>query len=92
MFPVTYVVSWVGQKVIYDMRERMFRHLQRLSFLTIPVMLLALRYFKNRMRDAFMEMRRKRADMNANLAESISGVRVTQSFVREDGNQENFDQ
>lgn len=150
-FGQTYLVSWVGQKIIYDMRERMFRHLQRLSFrfydsmatgrimsrlmsdvdainqlvsaglvtvfadsliliaimatmlkmnwqlalvsfLTIPVLLLVLQYFKNRMRDAFMELRRKQADMNANLAESISGVRVTQSFTREDVNQVNFDQ
>jgi ABC-type multidrug transport system fused ATPase/permease subunit len=150
-FGQTYVVSWVGQTIIYDMRDRMFRHLQALSFkfydsmatgrimsrlmsdvdainqlvssglvsifansmiliaiiitmlkmnwrlalvsyITIPVLLLVLQYFKNRMRDAFMEMRRKAADMNANLAESISGVRVTQSFTREDKNQEDFNQ
>jgi len=147
----TYVVSYVGQRIIYDLRERMFSHLQRLSFrfydtmatgrimsrlmsdvdainqmvssglvsvfadsmvliaiiitmlkmnwrlalaafLTIPVLLLVLQYFKNRMRRAFMEMRRKAADMNANLAESISGVRVTQSFTREDQNKESFSQ
>jgi ATP-binding cassette subfamily B multidrug efflux pump len=150
-FGQTYVVSWVGQRIIYDMRERMFTHLQKLSFrfydtmstgrimsrlmsdvdainqlvstglvtvvadslilvaimvtmlnmnaplalvsfLTIPLLLLVLRFFKNRMRDAFMRMRRRQADMNANLAESISGVRVTQSFTREDQNQNQFDQ
>jgi ATP-binding cassette, subfamily B, multidrug efflux pump len=150
-FGQTYVVSWVGQTIIYDMRDRMFRHLQSLSFkfydsmatgrimsrlmsdvdainqlvssglvsifansmvlvaiiltmlkmnwrlamvcfITVPVLLLVLQYFKNRMRDAFMQMRRKAADMNANLAESISGVRVTQSFTREEKNQEEFNQ
>ncbi len=147
----TYVVSYVGQSVVYDMRDRMFRHLQRLSFrfydtmatgrimsrlvadvdainqlvssglvtvfadsmvlvaimvtmlqmnwrlalvsfLTIPVLLVVLQYFKGRMRDAFMKMRRKYADMNANLAESISGVRVTQAFHREEQNQAQFNQ
>ncbi|MEW8979817.1 MAG: ABC transporter ATP-binding protein [Symbiobacterium sp.] len=28
----TYIVSFVGQSIIYDLRERMFGHLQRLSF------------------------------------------------------------
>ena len=146
-----YLVSWVGQTIIYDMRDRMFRHLQRLnfrfydsmatgrimarlmsdvdainqlvssglvsifadsmvlvtimitmlkmnwrlaliSFVTIPVLLAVLRWFTARMRRAFMEQRRKAADLNANLAESISGVRVTQSFTREDKNQGQFNQ
>lgn len=150
-FGQNYVISWVGQTIIYDMRDRMFRHLQALSFkfydsmatgrimsrlmsdvdainqlvssglvsifansmvlvaiaitmlkmnwrlamvsfLTIPVLLLVLQYFKNKMRDAFMDMRRKSADMTANLAESISGVRVTQSFTREGQNQNQFNE
>ncbi|MFZ5823192.1 MAG: ABC transporter ATP-binding protein [Bacillota bacterium] len=147
----TYIVSWVGQTIIFDLREKMFRHLQRLgfhffdsmatgrimsrlmsdvdainqlvssglvtifadtmvlitimatmlsmnwrlalvSFITIPVLILVLQYFKNRLRDAFMQMRRRHADMNANLAESISGMRVTQAFTREGQNQEQFNQ
>lgn len=150
-FGQTYVISWVGQTVIYDMRDRMFTHLQALSFkfydtmatgrimsrlmsdvdainqlvssglvsifansmvliaiaatmlnmnwrlalvsfITVPVLLGVLQFFKNKMREAFMDMRRKAADMNANLAESISGVRVTQSFTREGQNQHQFDE
>ncbi|HEY3364237.1 MAG TPA: ABC transporter ATP-binding protein [Symbiobacteriaceae bacterium] len=146
-----YVVSWVGQTIIYDLRDQMFRHLQKLSFkfydqmatgrimsrlmsdvdainqlvssgvvsifansmvlvaiiatmlkmnwrlalvafLTIPVLLLVIRYFRDRMRETFMTMRRRYADLNANLAESISGVRVTQSFTRENQNQGQFNQ
>ncbi|HLN63950.1 MAG TPA: ABC transporter ATP-binding protein [Symbiobacteriaceae bacterium] len=145
----TYLVSWVGQTIIYDMRDQMFRHLQRLnfrfydsmatgrimsrimsdvdainqlvssglvtifadsmvlltimatmlqmnwrlalvSFITIPMLLLVLRWFKDKLRIAFMEQRRKAADLTANLAESISGVRVTQSFTREGKNQNQF--
>lgn len=147
----TYVVSLVGQSVIYDLRDRMFRHLQQLnfrfydnqatgrimsrltsdvdainqlvssglvsifadsmvlllimftmlqmnwrlalvSFLTVPLLVAVLQWFKHRLRVAFMEVRRKAADMNTNLAESISGMKVTQSFTREGQNQESFNQ
>jgi len=146
----TYLVSYVGQSIIYDLRDRMFRHLQRLSFrffdsmatgrimsrlmsdvdainqlisaglvslfadslvlvtimatmlwmnfrlalvsfLTIPALVLVLRIFRGWMRDAFMTMRRRAADMNAHLAEAIAGMRVTQAFVREARNQQLFD-
>lgn len=147
----TYIVSWVGQTIVYDMRDRMFRHLQKLnfrffdsmatgrimsrltsdvdainqvvssglvtifadsmvlvtimvtmlkmnwrlalvSFITIPVLVLVMRWFTDRMRKAFMQQRRKAADLNATLAESIDGVRVTQSFTREEKNQGQFNE
>ncbi|WP_374712956.1 ABC transporter ATP-binding protein [Symbiobacterium terraclitae] len=146
----TYIVSFVGQSIIYDLRDRMFRHLQRLSFrffdsmatgrimsrlisdvdavnqlvssglvtlfadslvlitimgtmlwmnwrlalvsfITIPTLLLVLRGFRGWMRDAFMTMRRRAADLNAHLAEAIAGIRVTQAYSREARNQAEFD-
>ena len=39
--------------------------------------------FRKRARDAYREVRRKLAKLNAFVSESISGVRVTQLFVRE---------
>ena len=142
----TYIVSFVGQSIIYDLRDRMFRHLQRLSFrffdsmatgrimsrlmsdvdainqlvssglvslfadslvlvtimgtmlwmnwrlalvsfITIPTLLVVLRIFRGWMRDAFMTMRRRAADLNAHLAEAIAGIRVTQAYGREARNQ-----
>lgn len=147
----TWLVSEVGQRVIFDLRDRMFRHLQQLSFRfydqmatgrvvarvtsdveaiqqlisqglvsllgdsllllaavalmfrlnwqlalvalgTVPLLLGFMQWIKGRMRQAFMQVRRRQADMTANLAESISGVRVTQSFVRETANADQFDQ
>lgn len=146
----TYIVSFVGQSIIYDLRDRMFRHLQRLSFrffdsmatgrimsrlmsdvdainqlvssglvslfadslvlvtimgtmlwmnwrlalvsfITIPTLLVVLRIFRGWMRDAFMTMRRRAADLNAHLAEAIAGIRVTQAYGREARNQQEFD-
>lgn len=147
----TYLVSWVGQSIIYDLREQMFARLQVLglrfydqmasgrivarltadvdainqlvssglvalvsnllvlaaimvtmlrmnwrlalvAFITLPLLWGVVKFFQSRLRRAFMEVRRRNADVTANIAESISGVRVTQSFAREGVNQERFDQ
>jgi len=147
----TYFISWAGQNVIYTLRQKMFEHLQRMSFsfydnievgrimsrvtndvnalnelvssgilnvindtfmlggtifimtrmnwrlalltfTTFPFLLLIATRFRGRMQKAYHEVRRKAATVNANLQESISGVRVTQSFVREDRNAQRFDE
>ncbi len=146
----TYFVSWAGQNIIFNIRQELFEHLQRLSFnfydrieigrvmsrvtndvnalselvssgilnvvndvfrlvgiigimllmnvrlalltfTTIPLLVLVATKFRWRMHRAYHEVRRKIATVNANLQESISGVRVVQSFTREDANRERFD-
>jgi ABC-type multidrug transport system fused ATPase/permease subunit len=44
------------------------------------------------MRAAYFVVRRTIADVNANLQESISGIKVTQSFTREDQNADRFNE
>ncbi|MBS3873813.1 MAG: ABC transporter ATP-binding protein [Firmicutes bacterium] len=149
-FAQTLLVSITGQNVIYTLRQKMFVHLQKLSFsffdktetgrimtrltndvnalselissgilnvvndalmlagivfimstlnlrlalltfATLPLMIFVATRFRGRMQRAYHEVRRKAATVNVNLAESISGVRVTQSFVREDRNARRFD-
>jgi ATP-binding cassette subfamily B protein/subfamily B ATP-binding cassette protein MsbA len=53
------------------------------SFAVLPVMVWATAIFSVRIRDAFREVRVRVARINANLQESISGIRVTQIFRRE---------
>jgi len=150
-FAQTLLVSIAGQNVIYALRQKMFVHLQKLSFrffdktetgrimtrltndvnalselissgilnvvndgfmlagivfimttlnwrlalltfTTFPLMIFVATRFRGRMQRAYHEVRRKAATVNVNLAESISGVRVTQSFVREDRNARRFDE
>jgi len=62
-----------------------------LSLLTLPLVILLATRFRTRVIVAYREVRRQVAKMAANLQETISGVRVTQSFVREDANRERFD-
>ncbi len=58
---------------------------------TLPLVVLVATVFRNRVLIAYREVRHQVAKMAANLQETISGVRVTQSFVREEVNRERFD-
>ncbi len=60
------------------------------SFVTIPILIWAATVFRGHVRRAYAEVRQKLAMVYANLQESISGIRVTQSFVREDVNHARF--
>ncbi len=62
------------------------------SFITMPLLFLAANAFRTRAARAYRKVRTQIANVTANLQESISGVRVTQSFAREQANLERFDQ
>ncbi|MBI1297690.1 ATP-binding cassette domain-containing protein [bacterium] len=61
-----------------------------LSLSIVPVMAYATVWFSAQARRAFRETRQSIGDVNAELEESISGVREAQAFSREDANIENF--
>ena len=66
----------------------------RLAIVTLtmlPLMWLASRYFSNKARTAFREVRSTVGNVYANLQESIDGVRTTQSFSRERTNASKFE-
>jgi ABC-type multidrug transport system fused ATPase/permease subunit len=146
-----YLLTWVSQKVLSNLRSELFRHLQRLSlsyhdthivgvtvsrvmndvatinellsqglitlvgdtlilagiivimlsmsprlalltFIVLPLMLLATIWFSRRARVAFRETRTRVARVVGDLAEDISGVRVIQAFGQENTSQERFNQ
>ncbi|MBE3590253.1 MAG: ABC transporter ATP-binding protein [Firmicutes bacterium] len=60
------------------------------SFAVLPILAAVVFRFSERVRRAYGEVRNTIADVYANLQESISGMRVTQSFSREDRNLERF--
>lgn len=137
-----YYTSWLGQKIVYDMRDRMFRHIQRVgiryidqrgvgrimsrlqndvsvidllfseglirvvtdlvlllgiivimlivnvklalvAFAVLPIMAYMMKVWRKYAVDTYREAQMTISRVNANLAESISGVRVTQSFAHE---------
>lgn len=146
-----YLLSWVGQRVLANMRSQLFEKLQRLSlsyhdthivgvtvsrvmndvatinellsqgvitlfgdalilggiivimlsmnprlalltFLVLPLMVLATLWFSRRARAAFRQTRTSVARVVGDLAEDIAGVRVIQAFGQENQTQERFNQ
>lgn len=146
-----YLLSWVGQRVLANLRSELMRHLQRLSlsyhdthivgvtvsrvmndvatinellsqgiitligdvlvlvgivaimltmsprlalltFIVLPLMVLATVWFSRRARVAFRETRTRVARVVGDLAEDIAGVRVIQAFGQETSIQERFSQ
>ncbi len=145
----TLLTTWLGQRVMFDLRREIFAHLQRLhlgyfdrnpvgrlmtrvtndvevlnelfssgvvtvfgdlftlvfiigamlwmnwrlalvTFAVLPLVVLAAFYFRNRIRDAFRQIRVRLARINAFLQERISGVIVVQLFGQEEQTNERF--
>ena len=146
-----YLISWVGQRVLANLRQALFSHIQKLSmayhdrhivgvtvsrvindvaeinellsegvitlagdlivlvgivtimfsmdarlalltFLVLPLMILATVWFSKGARVAFRETRTRVAEMVGDLAEDITSMRVIQAFAQEDVAQKRFHQ
>lgn len=55
-----------------------------IAFAFVPVMLLYAAYFNTRMKRAFKRNREKIADINSQIEDNLSGIRVVKSFANED--------
>jgi ATP-binding cassette subfamily B protein len=60
------------------------------TFTVLPPLLLAMQWFRRGSDRAYAEARDKVAAVNANLQESLSGVRVAQAYSREGRNEADF--
>lgn len=137
-----YLMSVMGQKAIYKMRQDLYQHLQRMSqdfydksssgriisrlindvdrmsellsgglistfaqifivfvigaviftvdtqlaiasLAVVPILLVTTIYFRRKLREAYRRTRKTISSVTSNLAESISGAKVTKSFARE---------
>lgn len=61
------------------------------AFAVMPLMIILTNYWRGRVRQAYRATRQRLALINGFLNESISGIRVTKSFTREEHNFEHFD-
>jgi len=64
--------------------------LSLLTFLVLPLMFIATELFRRRARESYRQVRSAVGYVNAVLNENIVGVRVVQSFSREDHNYHHF--
>lgn len=142
-FGRSYLMSVVGQRVIFDLRNQLYQHLQSLSFsffdnrrtgelmsrvtndvnalqqlitsgvmeiltdlvtfvalvgflmwldwqltvlllITFPLMVFTTRYFGERIRGAYREVQERIAGVNEHLQDTISSIRLVQSFANEE--------
>jgi ABC-type multidrug transport system fused ATPase/permease subunit len=63
-----------------------------LTFVVLPLMVLATMWFSRRAKEAFRETRTSVAKVVGDLAEDIAGVRVIQAFGQENSTQERFNE
>ena len=61
-----------------------------LIFALLPFMLIGTRYFRRKMRAAFKDARHQVGEINAQVEDSLLGVRVVKSFANEDLEKEKF--
>lgn len=59
-------------------------------FVLIPFMIVSTRYFSGKMRQAFKDCRHQVGEINAQVEDSLLGVRVVKSFANEDIEEEKF--
>lgn len=62
-----------------------------LLFLILPVMLTACMSFRGKMRDAFKASRKQVGELNAQVEDSLLGIRVVKSFANEEIEKDKFD-
>jgi len=55
-----------------------------LVLLPVPILAVALRYFNTRIRPIYRRVRARLGNINAQLQDSLSGIRVIQAFVQEE--------
>jgi len=55
-----------------------------LVLLPVPILAISLRYFNTRIRPVYRRVRARLGDINAQLQDSLSGIRVIQAFVQEE--------
>ena len=62
-----------------------------LIFLLLPLMLISILLFRKKMKNAFKLQRAQIAELNADLEDSLLGIRVVKSFANEDIEQNKFE-
>ncbi|MEN8243402.1 MAG: ABC transporter ATP-binding protein [Thermodesulfobacteriota bacterium] len=56
----------------------------------IPILILALRHYNQKIRPVYRRVRARLGDLNAKLHDNLSGIRVIKAFAREDLERERF--
>jgi ATP-binding cassette subfamily B protein len=83
---VVTLLMTMGIMIIMSWRLALF------SFIILPVLFYIAVVLRNYVRESWRDVRKKRANMNAFLQESISGMRTIQAFTQEGESEEEFEE
>ena len=88
--PEEFLIASVKITASFIILVRMNLMLTLLIFVMLPFMLIGTRYFRRKMRAAFKDSRHQVGEINAQVEDSLLGVRVVKSFANEDLEREKF--
>ena len=91
-FPEEVLISVVKITASFMILARMNLILTLMIFVLLPFMLIGTRYFRRKMRTAFQDARHQVGEINAQVEDSLLGVRVVKSFANEEIEKEKFGQ
>ncbi|HML46447.1 MAG TPA: ABC transporter ATP-binding protein [Clostridia bacterium] len=90
--PEEFFISGIKIVVSFILLSGMSVWLTLIIFSVLPLMLISTRFFNTRMRKVFMESRNQIGEINAQVEDSLLGIRVVKSFANEHVEQEKFAQ
>ncbi len=90
--PEEFLIAGVKILASFIILMNMSVPLTLMIFILLPFMLLGTQYFRRKMRAAFQASRRQVGEINAQVEDSLLGVRVVKSFTNEDLEQHKFDE
>ncbi len=66
-------------------------YLTLILFVILPIMLVAVRLFRKKMKNAFAKQREQIGELNSSLEDTLLGIRVVKSFANEEFEEEKFE-
>lgn len=88
--PEEFFIAGVKILVSFIILARMDIFLTLIMFAVIPLMAVCLKYFKHRMKESMRESRVTLGELNAQIEDSLLGVRVVKSFANENIEEKKF--
>ena len=89
--PENFLISGIKMIISFIILGRMNIWLTLLIFAVLPFMVFFTRFFNVKMRIAFKESRHQVGEINAQVEDSLLGIRVVKSFANEHLEEEKFD-
>ena len=89
--PENFLISGIKVIIAFIILSGMNIWLTLLIFAVLPFMIYFTRFFNRKMRIAFMESRHQVGEINAQVEDTLLGIRVVKSFANEELEEEKFD-